>query len=101
MQWEIPASFDGPAVPMNGTVQEVVAKLRELDPHFDESLVPGHDDLQKRTDFTGSSHSRYSRWDLLTSPKYINDGIRYLRKVRGVPSAGPGPGKSSPLSKST
>ncbi|GIZ36750.1 hypothetical protein CKM354_000021700 [Cercospora kikuchii] len=98
MQWEVRAFSDGPLIPMNGTVQEVVVKLRDLNPQFDESIALDHDAPQKRADAAAVSHACYSRWDYLAATKYINDGIRYLRNIRGSPRIGPGPGKCSRVS---
>lgn len=92
MQWEVPAFPDGPPLKMNGTIQEVIAQLREINPHLDESIAAGHDTLHKRTDFTGATFHCHTYHNSGWKSK-VEDGITYLRKVGGVPSRTPGPGK--------
>ncbi|PIA99143.1 hypothetical protein CB0940_03813 [Cercospora beticola] len=97
LQWKVPASPGGPLVKMNGTVQEVIAQLRELNPHFDESSESGHDTLQKRLDFTGAIYHCHQPWNS-GYRDIVEDGITYLRKVGGVPNAGPGPASCARVS---
>lgn len=97
LQSEVPAFPGGPLVKVNGTVQEVVAQLRELNPHLDESIVPSPDTLQKRTDFTGALHHCHPDSNTGHGPE-VEEGIAYLRKVRGIPSAGPGPASCARVS---
>lgn len=95
MQWEVRAFSDGPLTPINGTVEEVLAKLRELNPDFDESIMPDHDGvLQERAsiwDGSGYDCERASTNGAVVGR--VNEGIAYLRRLRGMARTGPGPGK--------
>ncbi|PPJ50093.1 hypothetical protein CBER1_05062 [Cercospora berteroae] len=95
LQWEVRAFFsDGPLIPMNGTVQGVMAKLRELNPDFDEPITPDHNDtLRTRAniwDGSGYDCERGSTQGAVVGR--IDEGIAYLRRLRGTPRTGPGSG---------
>lgn len=109
-QWEIEV-FPGEApVVLNGTVEEVMHEIGNLNPDLADSIhaeavadmeamaanigTEATDALQKRTDFHGSkticgggSYGWRSCRDAT-----IQSGISYLRKLKGRPGASPGPG---------
>jgi len=77
---------------VNGTVQDVVRYLKEIDPTYElpELPVPELGTRQSRVE------SRQIRIDCFNWPvaggNAIQDGINYLRRLSGRPSNGPGPG---------
>lgn len=105
-EWEVEATPGGELVTLYGTVQEVVAQLRELNPHWDtdfpevdepeddastfEDSVEGDDNstLVKRTDFSGSSYTCKGPNKANANTSRIRDGISYLRRVSGRPKIG-------------
>lgn len=96
-EWEVELYPGGPMVKARGTVEEVRAEMIKRNPDFethypinttviDEEFTA----LDKRTDFTGSTHycanmgpARLWR---------VKEGIAYLRGLKGQPTNGPGPG---------
>lgn len=90
--WEVQASPEGPLYHINGTIQDVVQYLKEVDPTYEVPELPGAE-LESRR---GSVQSRQLRIDCFNYPvakgNDIQDGINYLMRVGGQPSNGPGPG---------
>jgi hypothetical protein len=88
-------------VALNGTVQDIYARLIEINPTYDRDFaarVPqarSNDDeaphLQKRFDIKCNNHGS-------ANLKLIKEGIAYLYGVRGKPTIGPGPGKCGRVS---
>ncbi|KAL3443154.1 hypothetical protein BJX65DRAFT_312174 [Aspergillus insuetus] len=91
IEWEVQVTPNGEFVTLNETLEEVHAELLELNPRWDEDFLTdedGVDNLVKRTDFYGSKtvcrKFASSAWF-----KPIQNGINYLRGVKGNPRAGP------------
>ncbi|EAU32469.1 predicted protein [Aspergillus terreus NIH2624] len=99
--WEVETKPGGPTVALNGTVQDIYARLIEINPTYDRDFaarVPqarSNDDeaphLQKRFDIKCNNHGS-------ANLKLIKEGIAYLYGVRGKPTIGPGPGKCGRVS---
>lgn len=107
IEWEVQATPSGEMIKLNGTVKSVHEQLLAINPNYEAefaALEPEqgveHDedleatasgDLAKRTDFSTYKYECFGRWRG-ASPKYILQGIKYLRKLPGRPTNGPGPG---------
>ncbi|KKK20494.1 hypothetical protein ARAM_001115 [Aspergillus rambellii] len=89
--WEVEVTPGGETVVLNGTIEEVHDELIKLNPKWDEDFPVKKRDLPKRTDFSSSDYSCQGRWEACSS-SYIYQGIEYLRKVKGRPGNGAGPG---------
>ncbi|KAI9776480.1 MAG: hypothetical protein M1816_005253 [Peltula sp. TS41687] len=105
LSWEVEPSPGRPAVTLTGTVQEVHARLLEINPNYevefgsivhtkeDPAVTPASAKLAKRS-LAKRDDLKCNNWPRCGSP-FIRQGIEYLRKVGGKPSLGPGPGKCS------
>ncbi|CCF35349.1 hypothetical protein CH063_01288, partial [Colletotrichum higginsianum] len=115
-EWDLEVTPGGEVVTLNGTVEQVVAQLRELNPNYDSdfgldlpsaedaellaSLVSedvASDGLEKRTDFSGRNYICRGRWGN-ASARAIYSGIRYLRGIGGKPRLPAGPSVCSRVS---
>jgi hypothetical protein len=89
----------GELITLNGTIEEVHAELLRLNSNWDEDFLEeptdlakrdfDSADLEKRTDFTNSKCNCFGPYGLAKSIA-INQGITYLRKVKGKPRASAG-----------
>lgn len=107
MSWKIQAFPNGPNITVNGTVENAIAKVAELNPNWKTDF-----DFDNRVAAASTDHIPWEEWDtsktLCGSPwpeiPYLpkNDpigrGIDYLNHQHGVPQAGPGPGKCGRVS---
>ncbi|KAL2138650.1 hypothetical protein VTI28DRAFT_6465 [Corynascus sepedonium] len=111
IQWEAQAFPGGPMLNLTGTVQEVRARLLEINPNFDRDFpasVGGEHEKRTAADVDARSESIEKRYGPVCGPhgtdwknaNYpgINSEISYLRGVPGTPTAGPGPGNCARVS---
>ncbi|KAF5007077.1 hypothetical protein FDECE_6581 [Fusarium decemcellulare] len=98
IQWEVKAFRDGPELHLNGTIEEVHAELLSLNPNYDADFAnQGPDDdedrvtLEKRTDFSNANTNCNFPGNLAYAPR-VDQGIKYLRGVKGKPGMPAGPG---------
>ncbi|KAJ3540860.1 hypothetical protein NM208_g4871 [Fusarium decemcellulare] len=98
IQWEVKAFRDGPELHLNGTIEEVHAELLSLNPNYDADFADqGPDDdedrvtLEKRTDFSNANTNCDFPGNLASAPR-VDQGIKYLRGVKGKPGMPAGPG---------
>jgi hypothetical protein len=112
--WEVQVIPGGELITLNGTIEEVHAELLHLNSNWDEDFPeePEAEDtnestdlverdfdspLDKRTDFTNSKYNCFGPYGLAKSIA-INQGITYLRKVKGNPRASAGPSRCGRVS---
>lgn len=88
---------DGPTLTLNGTIQEMRRQLLEINPNYDTDF--NHTTtVEKRTNFFGAQlQCGELRWGAVKNKGY-EEGVRYLRRLRGIPHMGPGPGACSRVS---
>ncbi|KAJ6787139.1 hypothetical protein PWT90_05369 [Aphanocladium album] len=90
-QWVGQAFLEGPGIQLNGTVQEVYAQFKELNPNYDYDLsidaVETESALSKRTDF-GSARTICNNFPSI-GVGHLDDGIQYLRRIGGRPQLRP------------
>ncbi|EHK44629.1 hypothetical protein TRIATDRAFT_39606, partial [Trichoderma atroviride IMI 206040] len=101
LQWEVETTPGGPTVLVNGTIEQVYDKLTKINPNFTteyplQSRHRGASGAREKR-YTVESYFCWSRWPY-TSLFTIEDGISYLRGVRGQPTNGPGPGNCGRVS---
>ncbi|KAJ0419777.1 hypothetical protein BJY00DRAFT_301978 [Aspergillus carlsbadensis] len=82
VKWEVSPSPGAAPVTLNGTVEQVYAKLLEINPNYDADWA-GVDEDEDRKHLTCEAYLDAYQW-------HIKQGIKYLRKVKGKPSHGPG-----------
>ncbi|KAF7179670.1 hypothetical protein CNMCM7691_008719 [Aspergillus felis] len=99
IEWEVQVTAGGPTVNVTGTIEEVYAHLKTLNPDFETEFPPvAHDAIEARgAAYTISGLSCQGRWAGCSWGR-IQDGIRYLNGVPGRPSNGPGPGNCGRVS---
>lgn len=94
---ELQAVPGGDKMNLTGTIDEIHAKLLSINPNFDEDFPSGDDNestldsraLAKRFGpKCGDSLNNYGGWNF-ASANGIQDGINYLRGVKGKPTLGP------------
>jgi hypothetical protein len=95
IEWDVQVTPNGKFVTLNGTLEEVHAELLELNPRWDEDFLTDETEdeinpLAKRTDFYGSK-TVCQKFGSSARFTPIQNGIKYLRGVKGNPRAGPGP----------
>ena len=87
-------------IKVNGTIQEVTRELRRQNPdwdtHYPANITNESPSLNKRN-FEVSGAICWDPWPTC-SLKRIREGIAYLRRVRGLPTLGPGHGKCTRVS---
>lgn len=96
--WEVSATPDGPPVILNGTVEEVHAQLLELNPNFDADFAlaePASEETVNIFNYldrfpSNSPHKCFERWGFVFTDA-LWDGIDYLRRIGGKPTASAGP----------
>ncbi|RGP62433.1 hypothetical protein FSPOR_9280 [Fusarium sporotrichioides] len=107
-EWEVEITPGGPKTILSGTVEEVHEELLQLNPDYDEefsinstaSEISQRDsgfNLVQRTDFSDAEYHCGGRWKKCKTWA-VNDGISYLRRVKGKPKNGPGPGNCGRVS---
>ena len=91
-EWEVQVHPDGRTITARGTIEQAVAAARAVNPDFDESfnitsgLPENTSVLDKRTVFDENTSTFTCQNSLpLTSIEAINDGIKYLKGVKGRP----------------
>ncbi|KDN65352.1 hypothetical protein CSUB01_08374 [Colletotrichum sublineola] len=104
LEWEVQAFPDGPILTIGGTVEQIYDTLVKINPNYDVDFgvadVEQYDNaanLERRTDFTGSSYFCGGRWPK-TRAGDVRKGIEYLYKVSGKPKNGAGPGNCGRVS---
>ncbi|KAJ0268716.1 hypothetical protein COL940_013136 [Colletotrichum noveboracense] len=98
-EWEVQVTPGGPTIILNGTVEEVVDKLHEINPDYEgflNSTMEQSAGLQKRTDFSGTQVF-CGNFGAAERDRFFA-GIGYLRGVGGRPSNGAGPGNCGRVS---
>ncbi|PHH82646.1 hypothetical protein CDD82_5282 [Ophiocordyceps australis] len=100
--WEMQVTPGGEKVTVHGTVQEVYARMAELNPNWhaefatnitdseDESWIESAAALEKRNDWTGATVMCNKGWPPII-PSYYQNGIQHLMKVPGQPRNDAGP----------
>ncbi|KAK1248934.1 hypothetical protein MKX08_007154 [Trichoderma sp. CBMAI-0020] len=101
LEWEVETTPGGPTVLVNGTIEAVYDKLTKINPNFTAEYPlqaknhAANGTLEKR--YTVDGYLCWSPWPY-TSFFAIDDGVSYLRGVRGQPTNGPGPGNCGRVS---
>ncbi|KAK4236721.1 hypothetical protein C8A03DRAFT_35373 [Achaetomium macrosporum] len=93
MEWEVEVAPRRTEF-LNGTIQEVYAKLVEINPYFQRKPLPSGDDMKRAP--VGAFDRRATRvncgtWPLANKGR-IQEGINYLRTVPAAPRNAAGPG---------
>lgn len=107
-EWEVEVTPGGPLANLSGTIEDVHDQLIQLNPTWDEEYAPDLTTdvdgsgtnvarLSRRTDFSGSAYLCRGRWPECPASTIV-DGIRYLQRVSGRPTNGPGPGNCARVS---
>ncbi|KAJ6790047.1 hypothetical protein PWT90_05274 [Aphanocladium album] len=91
LQWEVEIS-PGQVETLNGTVQEVYSQALVLNPDFQLSAA-----VQTRRELQRRSHIDCNRFSYANRAT-IEDGISYLRRLKGAPTNGPGPANCARVS---
>lgn len=106
-EWEVETTPGGPRVILNGTVQQVHAKLLEINPNYDNEFAAL---MNSSSEHGNSTHALETRakfyWDKINcngpwsvcERTKIMDGIEYLRNLFGRPRNGGGPGNCGRVS---
>lgn len=97
VEWAVQAFPDGPELTLKGTVQEVHAQLVGMNPNYDADfglaeLDARDDKLVARSDFRNTRTDCGPQVYGKASVDRLNSGIKYLRKLKGQPRNGGGPG---------
>lgn len=96
--WEVEHTPGKPPVQLNGTIEQIHDKLLEINPDFEfyENISPV--DVQEET--ANASPTLTKRKDKVICDnfprievEFVQDAMSYLRKVKGRPWLGPGPGR--------
>ncbi|OGM44221.1 hypothetical protein ABOM_007724 [Aspergillus bombycis] len=106
--WEVETTPGGPTVVLNGTVENVLSQLREINPNYDaEFAIAAHEidqpaEQAAEEEDTPSHLAKRGNVACGGFPKarktQIKQGIEYLRGVPGKPQRGPGPGSCGQVS---
>ncbi|KAK3988489.1 hypothetical protein QBC44DRAFT_370938 [Cladorrhinum sp. PSN332] len=101
LEWELETTPGGSKVALTGTVEEVHAKILEINPKWDEEFAPivaeenAKADLQTRAVGDNTNKLRKRNWTVCggypARQNRIREGISYLRGLSGQASRGPGP----------
>ncbi|KAM7210887.1 hypothetical protein V8F06_013729 [Rhypophila decipiens] len=94
MTWNVEPFNNGTIVELNGTVQDVVAELIKINPHYLEQVDANDDKLpvtHQQRSHTVNCNPRPGEWGPADEWE-IQGGIRYLRQLYGRPGASAGPG---------
>ncbi|KAK8038606.1 hypothetical protein PG993_007017 [Apiospora rasikravindrae] len=93
MQWEVDVGH-GQTESLNGTVEEVFARILEVNPEF--QLAPAPAPAPGAAEARGLQPEKRGKLVCGGFPRgsvlYLNQGVNYLRGVPGRPGNGPGPG---------
>ncbi|KAF4447181.1 general amidase [Fusarium austroafricanum] len=109
-EWEVKITPSGPKTVLSGTVEEVHEELLQLNPDYYEEFITNSTaselserdsgfDLVRRTDFSDAEYHCGGRWKKCKTWA-VDDGIYYLRRVKGKPKNGPEPGNCGRNAKS-
>jgi len=92
------AAATGPAISVNGTIQDVVARLTEIYPPYEAWLQDaisqdqlGEPYLLDKRYMVKAYTCKMPMSDRPTETKRVREGVQYLRRVEGKPQRGPGP----------
>ncbi|KAF7717462.1 Uncharacterized protein PECH_000489 [Penicillium ucsense] len=100
--WEVESAPGSEKVVLNGTVQQIVAQLREINPNFDTDFGLDKADEEEQAHTESQLTKRGDSWlcNIFNGARQadITNGIKYLRGVSGQPTAGPGPGNCARVS---
>ncbi|KAM0388309.1 hypothetical protein ACHAO7_010545 [Fusarium culmorum] len=107
-EWEVEVTPGGPTTVLNGTIEEVHEELLQLNSDWDEEYAGNSTDselterdsgfeLFARTDFSDAEYHCGGRWPKCRTT-FVNQGISYLRRTKGKPTNGPGPGNCGRVS---
>ncbi|OJJ08162.1 hypothetical protein ASPVEDRAFT_143667 [Aspergillus versicolor CBS 583.65] len=89
VSWEV-APFPGaPPITLNGTVEQVYAKLVQMNPNYDDDFKDIDPDLERAVGFDKRADTLMCEGEKTADTKHIKEGIKYLRKVKGSPHLGP------------
>ena len=98
--WSVQATRDGPYHDLTGTIEQVRSQLKDINPNFEQEFPP----VQVNATEPGAKLEKRDR--ILCNQANlgnavisdIQDGISYLRGVKGHPTNGPGPGNCGQVS---
>ncbi|KAK1760059.1 hypothetical protein QBC47DRAFT_408176 [Echria macrotheca] len=93
--WEVPIPNHATLL-VNGTVQQVLAHIQQTYPDYDP-LVSSADNETSAIQLANLTSQTCGGFQVCPSG-YINQGIDYLRTVKGKPHIGPGPNQCSRVS---
>ncbi|KAE8343326.1 hypothetical protein BDV24DRAFT_161763 [Aspergillus arachidicola] len=102
--WEVETTPGGSTVVLNGTVEQVLSQLRDINPNYDAEFAIPADEVEHPVEEEATSSHLTKRGDVKCGgyPKarrvHIEQGIKYLRGVPGKPQRGPGPGSCGQVS---
>lgn len=89
VSWEV-APFPGaPPITLNGTVEQVYAKLVQMNPNYDDDFKDIDPDLEPTVGFDKRADTLMCEGEKTADTKHIKEGIKYLRKVKGSPHLSP------------
>ncbi|KAK1830951.1 hypothetical protein QBC39DRAFT_408947 [Podospora conica] len=106
LNWEIEVTPGQPLVQARGTVEEVIARMTQIDPDFEAKVLRRAEEattlaersplvLEARQTSTNCEGRR--EWEKARTVR-INDGIKYLKGLGGSAHLGAGPGRCSRVS---
>ncbi|KAG4438220.1 hypothetical protein IFR05_006293 [Cadophora sp. M221] len=98
VSWKVPSSASGPAVILNGTIQEVYTQLLDINPSYEAevgALASRNEKVARALVKRGDVHcGGFPNGATFR----FREGISYLRGVGGNPTQGPGPGNCARVS---
>ncbi|GJC80756.1 hypothetical protein ColLi_03594 [Colletotrichum liriopes] len=102
-RWEF-EPFPGENVVLNGTIEQVLAELKQINPNYSPFSSAPHEPVSSLS--TRQQHQIHERDSVLCdNPNWgrvhvlkSQIGLDYLKAVKGQPSAGPGPGNCGRVS---
>lgn len=114
-EWEVQYNQDKPAVKLNGTVEQVQAKLLQLNPNYEvdmaDIIAKYHKEREEASTAFQARDLNKRDWTIcnnfpdaanvyggVNGGSGIQGGIDYLRGVAGSPTNGPGPGNCGRVS---
>ncbi len=87
--WEV-APYPGAApITLNGTVEQVYAKLLEINPNYDEDFKDSEPELEPTRSLKKRKDTLVCDGEHSADTTRIDQGIKYLRKVKGSPQLSP------------
>lgn len=104
IEWEIETKPGGPTTLVKGTIEQAVAHMHTINPNFAKDykldvVTDGKtNDIDTRAAQPNDFHvDCFGRWVAVVS-KWINNGVSYLKGIKGQPRNGPGPGNCGRVS---